>query len=134
MRGRKVRFFSRVSAKLTGYHLAFNKVASGNVGEAFANIIADPTGLVEGALYDISEGDLSKLDEREGYPVHYNRNMLPLKRGDGSTVDAWVYTAQPNKVREGLKPTKEYLGHLLAGWDILSESYFHWLESFETLD
>ncbi len=53
---------------------------------------------------------------------------------DRTQEDAITYMADSSMTREGLKPNKEYLGHYLKGKDLLSESYYHWLESTETLD
>ncbi|OLD05473.1 MAG: hypothetical protein AUJ07_01495 [Crenarchaeota archaeon 13_1_40CM_3_53_5] len=48
-------------------------------------------------------------------------------------VEATVYVAQPSKVKEGLRPTRKYINHLLAGRDILSPSYYRKLEGLKTL-
>ena len=89
---------------------------------------------VEGCLYDILDTDISTLDAYERYPSHYDRKTLPVRLNDGNTVQAAVYVAQPDKVKAGLKPAKEYLDHLLLGKDILSSAYYKKLASTETLD
>jgi len=38
------------------------------------------------------------------------------------------------KVGEGLRPTREYLGHLLAGKDLLPAAYWEKLKETPTLD
>ena len=43
-----------------------------------------------------------------------------------------VYVAL--KVGEGLRPTREYLGHLLAGRDLLPADYWERLKATPTLD
>ena len=52
-----------------------------------------------------------------------------------------VYVARPELLTQGLKPTREYLGHLLvAGADILgeqrllSDQYVQMLRNMEALD
>jgi len=130
-------FHNRCAAHLRGYRLEFNKVAKDNLREGKANIVPDDSGLVEGALYNIDMTSLSTLDEKEGYPEHYLK--IPIKvtlPSDGQEVCAITYIANPGKIRDsdGLKPTKEYMTHLLAGKDILSKSYFEWLQSIQTLD
>ncbi len=110
-------------------------MAKDNPLEGYANIVPDDSGLVEGALYDIDATSLPRLDKCEGYPKHYLK--IPIKvllPSDGHEVCAITYIANPDKIRSGLKPTKEYLGHLLAGKDILSKGYFDWLKRMETLD
>lgn len=134
MKERKVNYFQRKHAVLIGHRLEFNKVASRNPKEGYANIVPDKNGFVEGVLYDILDSDLLKLDEHEGYPNHYDRIILPVLTDNGQDIEAVTYIAQPDKIRKGLKPGKDYLGHLLAARDILSESYYKDMETIETLD
>jgi len=137
MKERKITFSDaeRRAAHLSGYHLEFNKVANDNPLEGYANIVPDNDGLVEGVLYDIDAASLPILDDKEKYPKHYLK--IPIKvllPSDGQEVCAITYIANPDKIRSGLKPTKEYLGHLLEGKDILSEGCFNWLKRTDTLD
>ena len=133
MRKRNVEFFERKKATLRGWKLVFNKVASRNPKEGYANIVKDENSVVEGILYLISEEGLSNLDFYENYPYDYNRKKFEVESEDGTKVKAWVYIAQPDKVREGLKPSREYLEHLLKGCDLLSEEYCEMLRKIETL-
>lgn len=131
MRVRGVGFRSREPGRLPGYRLEFNKVPQDAPrGVGYANIVPDTRHVVEGALYEISEADLQKLDECEGYPDHYRREEVKVQRQDGSQVTATVYIANPEHVRSGLRPTREYLEHLWAGEDVLSEGYHAWLRRF----
>jgi len=134
MRSRGIRFSKRVHAVLRGYILRFNKVSSRNPREGYANIVPHKGGIVEGIRYEIPDEDIYKLDKFEGYPYHYNRIEVDVELDDGRRVRAVTYIAQPDKVREGLKPSRGYLKHLLAGKDILSESYYEMLKSWPTLD
>jgi len=135
MEVRVIAFSKRCVAHLSGYRLEFNKVAKDNPREGKANIVVDGSGSVEGVLYDMDVASLPKLDGCEGYPKHYLK--IPIKvllPSDGQEVCAITYISNPDKIRDGLKPTKEYLSHLLAGKDFLSKGYFEWLERMETLD
>ena len=135
MEKRGITFSKRRAARLSGYRLEFNKVSKDNALKGFANIIADDNGLVEGALYDIDEASLPTLEKYEGHPEHYLK--IPVKvqlPSEGQEVCAIAFTASPDKIRSGLKPSKKYLTHLLAGKDVLSKGYFEWLERTETLD
>jgi len=134
MRERSISFSQRIRAVLKGYRLEFNKVASRNPQEGYANVVKFENGIVEGVLYEIPDSDLSKLDRFEGYPNHYNRVKVKVKLNDGQEVEAVAYIAQPNKMRDGLKPSRDYLDHLLAAKDILSESYRRKLEAWQPLD
>ena len=133
MEEREVCFTGRKKAVLEGYALKFNKIASGKEakeGEGKGNVVTDPQGITEGALYEMTEAGLRKLDGNE---KGYDRVKLGV-RLDGSKVKAWVYVAQPDKVREGLRPRGKYLKHYLKGKDLLSSEYYQMLEKVETID
>jgi gamma-glutamylcyclotransferase len=134
MSERSVSFSQRTHAILKGYRLDFNKVASRNPQEGYANVVKFENGIVEGVLYEILDSDLSKLDAHEGYPDHYDRVKVKVNLNDGQEVEAVAYIAQPNKVRDGLKPSRDYLDHLLAAKDLLSEAYRRKLEALQPLD
>ena len=113
--------------------MEFNKVSSQNPREGYANIVEDAESVVEGILYEIKESDLRKLDKFEGYPFHYRRTRVYVKLDDGERVEAITYIAQPEKVESGLRPSKEYLSHLLKGCNLLSEEYCEKLRRTPTL-
>lgn len=134
MKNRGVKFLKRERAILKGFKLVFNKISFQNPGEGFANIVEDDKEVVEGILYEIEENDLEKLDRHEGYPSHYTRIKVNVTLENGQTVEAITYIARPDRTREGLKPSKEYLRHLLKGCDLLSKEYCEKLRNVETLD
>jgi len=113
--------------------LEFNKISSQNPREGYANIVRDPESVVEGILYEIEESDLRKLDKFKGYPSHYRRTRVYVKLDNGERVEAITYIAQPEKVKSGLRPSKEYLSHLLRGSDLLSKEYCEKLKRIPTL-
>lgn len=121
-------------AVLEGWRLEFNKIAKRNPKEGYANIIKDPDENIEGVLYDLSEDNIKVLDGWEGYPLHYNKIDIKVKVEKGIVVPAIAYVAQPEKTKQGLLPSKEYLNHLLKGKSILSLEYYNKLENRETLD
>jgi len=134
MKERGVSFSKREYATLEGWKLKFNKIACDDPNEGYANIERDEESIVEGILYEISESDIEKLDEYEGYPKHYKRIKLRVRLKDGSRVEAFAYIANPSKTKEGLKPSGEYLNHLLKGCDLLSKEYCEKLRRWETID
>ncbi len=133
MKERGVKYYSRERAILRGWKLEFNKVALGNPRKGYANIVKDENGIVEGCLYELEEDDLNKLDIYEGVPRHYRRTEVEVETCKGK-IKAITYIAHPNKVKDGLKPTKDYLSHLLSGSDCLSADYIEKLKAIETLD
>jgi cation transport regulator ChaC len=137
MKERGAPFTKRKHAVLKGYILKFNKKATGKKakpGEGKGNVVPDSHTIVEGVLYDITQSVLDRLDDKEGSPKHYDRKEMYVYLDDGTKVKAWVHIAQPSMVEDGLKPTKEYLSHYLKGKDLLSPTYYQWLEKVETLD
>ncbi|MBS0550145.1 MAG: gamma-glutamylcyclotransferase [Proteobacteria bacterium] len=125
---------ARVGGRLDGWQLAFNKVARTPPGAGAGNIVPASKGIVHGTLNALPDAGFDVLDVWEGVAGgHYERRILPVVRADsGETVEAIAYVAL--KVGEGLKPTREYLGHLLAGRDLLPAEYEAWLAATPTFD
>jgi gamma-glutamylcyclotransferase len=131
---RKVPFASRVGGRLDGWRLAFNKAARTPVGSGAGNIVIDGSACVHGTLNEVQEAGLLALDHYEGVTGgHYERRTLAVVRVDtGETVPAIAYVAL--KLGEGLRPTREYLGHFLAGRDLLPDDYYVRLKATPTFD
>jgi len=134
MRERDITSSQRRHAILIGYRLEFNKVASRNPEEGYANVVQYENGVVEGVLYDIRDSDVAKLDRCEGYPEHYDRVKVKVRPDVKQEMEAVTYIAQPSKIRYGLRPSRDYLDHLLAAEDLLSESYRRMLAALRTLE
>jgi cation transport regulator ChaC len=125
----------RIGGRLDGWQLAFNKIArSPSTGAGAGNIVVAPGKVVHGTLNALPDAGFDVLDVWEGVASgHYERRTVPVVRADtGETVEAIAYVAL--MVGEGLRPTREYLGHLLAGQDLLPAEYWAWLEATPTLD
>lgn len=113
----------RRAATLPDHALVFDKVALENEGTAYANVEPASGSRVEGALYALTSADLRALDQVEGHPYHYSRRLLRVLEADGTPEPAWVYLAVPDRRRHGLVPRPDHVAHMLAGADVLSESY-----------
>jgi hypothetical protein len=124
----------RIGGRLDGWRLVFNKIARSPEGAAAGNIVEASGQTVHGTLNGMPDAGLEVLDIWEGVAGgHYGRRMVRVVRADtNETVDAVVYVAL--KVGEGLRPTREYLGHLLAGRDLLPADYWERLNATPTLD
>jgi hypothetical protein len=72
------------------------------------------------------------MDPYEGYPIRYSRQALPIVCG-AHQVNAWVYIANEEFIKTGLKPAEWYLEHLLAGREFLTTAYFEELTTVECL-
>ena len=125
---------ARIAGRLDGWQLAFNKIARTPPGAGAGNVLVKPGGVVHGTLNQMPDAGLAVLDVWEGVASgHYERRLLPVIRTDtGATVEAVAYVAL--MVGEGLRPTREYLGHLLAGQDLLPADYWAWLKATQSLD
>jgi gamma-glutamylcyclotransferase (GGCT)/AIG2-like uncharacterized protein YtfP len=69
---------------------------------------------VAGAVYDISEKDLLKLDKYENYPVTYDRINVLLLKEDGQAVKAMTYIKRMQS--DESKPSPEYLAVVRQGY------------------
>ena len=124
----------RIGGRLDGWRLTFDKVARSPSGSGAGNIVPMSGGCVHGTLNEMPDAGLAVLDVWEGVAGgHYERRVMPIERADsGETVEAVTYVAL--KTAAGLRPTRDYLGHLLAGRDLLPEKYWEWLKATPTFD
>ena len=124
----------RIGGRLDGWRLTFDKVARAPKGAGAGNIVVAPGSIVHGTLNEMPPAGLDVLDVWEGVAVgHYDRRAVPVLRADtGDIVEAVTYVAL--LVGEGLRPTRGYLGHLLAGRDLLPADYWEQLRATRTLD
>ena len=134
MQQKGVHFTARQRATLGGYRLRFNKRSlreslPETIG--FANIEEDERGTVEGILYDLCVGGLETLDETERHGEHYDRIRVVVDADSGSE-ECWTYKARPEVVAEGLVPSRNYINHILAGQEFLSQQYFDALDQSQT--
>jgi cation transport regulator ChaC len=124
----------RVGGRLDGWRLTFDKIARAPKGAGAGNIVVAPGEVVHGTLNEMPSAGLDVLDVWEGVAGgHYERRTVPVVRADtGNTVEAITYVAL--LVGEGLRPTRDYLSHLLAGRDLLPADYWQRLRATPTLD
>ncbi len=98
-------------AYLEGYKFIYDGYSSKWRG-AVANIVEEEGNIVWGALYEITEEDLKKLDKYEGFPQVYQRCKILVKDDLGREYKAWVYLRDP---QEKNKPSEEYRNRLYEG-------------------
>jgi gamma-glutamylcyclotransferase (GGCT)/AIG2-like uncharacterized protein YtfP len=125
-------------ARLDGYRLCFPRWSK---IRASAVVGLEPAAgeTVWGVLYEIGDGDLARLDEREGYDKRravaansHNRATVAVTLPDGKVREAETYVATPSP-DAGL-PSAEYIDYLmqLAVACDLPESYRDKLKTVET--
>ncbi len=132
IRDRMVKFSERFGAKLHDWELVFNKEVKEGSRAGYANIRPKSGSKVEGILYKVDSE--TQLDGHEGFPNHYRKKSLNLESCTGEIFKCIAYVANPNKVRNGLKPERSYLCHLLAGKKFLSKDYFLKLCQTDVID
>jgi gamma-glutamylcyclotransferase len=124
----------RIAGRLDDWRLVFNKIARTPTGAGVGNIVLAAGDAVHGTLNALPAKGLEILDRFEGVAAgHYERRTMRVVRSDTKAdVEAITYVAL--KVGDGLRPTREYLGFLLAGRDLLPAPYVDWLTATPTLD
>jgi len=80
---------------------------------AVASIKASRGDRVRGAVYEISEQCLRKLDRFEGYPQNYNRLKVIVFGEDDEAIEAVTYI-KAGQIEED-QPSKEYLAVIQQG-------------------
>ena len=121
-------------ARLHGFRLVFDKVSRNHPHASHANIVHDPGGLVEGVLYRLASAEeILIMDPFEQAPVNYGRDAVEVD-SEGERIPAWTYFANRAVRRDGFRPPRSYLNHLLAGRRYLSREYYRWLRATECAD
>ena len=69
---------------------------------------------VLGAIYEVSERDLRRLDRYEGYPDNYKRVNVRVFDEDGNPVEAVTYIKAGQL--EETQPSREYLSAIQQGY------------------
>ena len=131
---RGLRFSRALSGSLEHLALAFNKLAADAPHRSYANVVYARNQVVEGVLYQLDHVDeIYKMDPFEGAPRLYSREIYSVSTDEGM-IPAWVYVANRAMIRDGMKPERWYLNHLLAGKAFLSDDYYQELQQVVCLD
>ena len=75
---------------------------------------------VPGAVYEVSDRDLRRLDTYEGHPGNYNRLNVTVFDEDGEPIEAITYIKSGQS--EETPPSREYLTVIQQGyrdWEIV---------------
>jgi len=133
MLSRGMEFSKSEIALLEGYKIIFNKIADENEGTGYTNIEKDTDKTVIGVLYHITSS-IKKLDGFEGYSDHYGKTRLTVRLKNGKNIEAITYIAK--KIKDGLKPKRSYLQHLILGakQHDFPKYYIKFLENIQTAD
>jgi cation transport regulator ChaC len=124
------RIAARFAVVVRGMRLAFAK--RNDDGTAYATLLPEHDAEAEGIAYELTEGELARLDAAEGVPEHYLRATIEvIPRRGGPAVAALTYLANPARCAEGLLPPRWYIAHFLAAADLLSPAWVAMLRAQE---
>jgi gamma-glutamylcyclotransferase len=99
-------------ARLDGFRVEFRR-RSRRWGGGAADIVEAPGESVWGALYEVPDGELERLDAKEGAGFAYRRRRVEVSLG-GESCAAEAYEVI-DKEPEEVAPTSAYAELLLAG-------------------
>ncbi len=98
-------------AVLDGWKLIFAKGWSGH-RSGYANIVTSEDSIVNGAIYELTEEQMKKLDIPEGAPnVYHRENVTVISNGKKIVAVAYVM----RKIIEESKPSAAYLQTIIDG-------------------
>jgi Uncharacterized conserved protein len=100
-------------ARLDGYRLAFTR-RSIKTGTGVADIVPDPNATVWGALYEVNEDCIARLDRKEGQPWAYARTDVTVHLNSGERHAAFTYVVSEPEADE-VHPSKLYLDSIIEG-------------------
>ena len=102
-------------AELRGHRLCWNYRSRWRPGGA-ANVESASKSSVHGVLLEVNPETLAILDQKEGHPIRYRRQLLSVYTADQRPHQAWVYqVTKPYQEEETVAPSKTYLGLLRKG-------------------
>ncbi len=118
LRGRRGIVFTRaIAVRAPGWRVVFDKPPLFPVGEAFANIVADPEAVALGVAFEVSADDLAHIGVSEGVPIgNYRRVELrvdPLVACPDAPLTAISLTSDRRDA--SLRPSTRYMELLITG-------------------
>ena len=95
---------------LENYELAFR-------GSGFATIVPKKGGVVHGLLWSITPLCEQALDRYEGYPRHYTKEPVMVRRVDGREASVMAYVMAEEWSRYPALPSETYYGIIQRGFE-----------------
>jgi hypothetical protein len=116
-RGRRgITYRRAVPGRADGWRLVLDKPPLLPIGEAFANILPDPTSAVVGVLYEISADDLAHVELTEGVLIgNYRRIDVPVAPLAPPPGEVLAATLVSDARDPALRPSDRYMACLVAG-------------------
>jgi len=79
-----------------------------------ADVVPCAGSYVDGVLWSITDQDLRRLDQLEGYPTYYGRDHVRVSQGS-RIVLAICYSMQPGQ--SDSPPSRSYMSMVLEGYE-----------------
>jgi gamma-glutamylcyclotransferase (GGCT)/AIG2-like uncharacterized protein YtfP len=98
-----------VKVILKNYKLVFNY---------FADVVETPGEIVYGAVYDVSNSDIRKLNRYEGYPRHYDIINIKVEDDEGKAYKAFAYVMTSKGIREPEEHYYNIIKHGFKDWNL----------------
>jgi len=131
-RGLEVR--DALPARYVDRELVFDKSSAAHPGSGHANLRWRRGAVAEGVFYELADDrQILLMDPFESAPVNYSRELVEVQTPRGRRW-AWTYFANAAVRRPGLRPSRGYLDHLLAGRPFLSAPYYRRLAAWPCSD
>ena len=131
LKRRRIQVFESFNYVLEDSTLAFSQRGFYR-GHGYASADPAPGKVVYGMMYQISRRDARRMDYYEGLPVLNAHKKVSA--GDGQ-LEFFFYRTRV--IRNGLKPTREYLDYILTAYREMPEvpdTYIRMLETTPVLD
>jgi len=99
------------TGQLDGFHLYYGGQTDEWDNKAYANLIKSHNSAVWGAIYELSEADIKKLDGFENAPKDYIRKRLTIHTKN-DVIKAYVYIGHRVKIGQ---PSSKYRRTIMQG-------------------
>ncbi len=122
-------------AYVCGYELQFSKRSIDCSGKATIVESKDSFQKLYGAIFQIDESEIGKLDKAEGSGYERRDDFVVVKLDDGREIRVTTYIAKPKETDASLVPFDWYKNLVIAGahQSGLPESYISKLERYDSV-
>lgn len=80
--------------------------------DAMPHMVTDGGGTgVKGEIYEVNDEVLKTIDDLEGHPLHYRRELIEVKDSDNNNIKCWAYLRPKHLFtgRPGVTTEEEYI-------------------------
>ncbi len=99
-------------AYLQGYTIAFTRYADSRCGGVADIVKSFDDEVVWGAIYELNAEDIGRLDDCEGYPDAYRKEIMQVITPEGNHIEVFTYVANKQGI---FLPYKKYIDQIVSG-------------------